>query len=1180
MTKKILCAVIAVVMMLAIMPIAALGDAVAERSALSLLDKAWAEIDQVEAEALSMKATPEKVTLAAYEAAAENELVTDLVWEGERQFAFKVDGMHCVYVYRLRNEITPYEGEYKEDVTFIPAATKNGPSSANVLLIAPYYGHDSSFTDQYKNEAQSIASATGGSYTLIQSTNATGPAIASAMPGKGVVIFDSHGVQSGTSSYLCLTTNSGITSSDYSNGYAVSSGSEAFIDGRYINVHKSAELSNCIVWMAICEGMKKAGKGTTGTALLQAGAGIVYGYSQSVTFAGDYLYEETFWTQMKNGATVAEAVKVMKNTHGIPDPYGDAYPIVMSPTDSFPSNPDGAQTVTSDWELFGSSEPEAITSVSITPTSATTVVGGKTTFALSVQPANVDYTATWSSANTGIATIDSTGKATGVSAGSTTITCVIRDNVANKSYTRTASLTVNNFEGYMIADEIEAGGTYIIVAGGQGVAVSNNIVSSNHYLAPVSVTENSDSTLTVSSSVNVNEISWVAGGNATSGWTFKSVDDGKYMGLDSTEYLAPSTTAVAWLYSGNDLNNQIDSEGYYYLSYASENTRFTTSKQTGNNIVLYEYVTTEDDPTPTTQPTVAPTVEPTVEPTVAPTVAPTAAPGETMILWSENFDDTENISASIVDYDGDASNWYLTSDFYHTENYAAGSDSYKSNTVYTPDNWLLSPTFTIPANGTDYELTYYVRTRNASYPAEHYAVMLATETVYNGDDTVNLGAFTETLKEETLTASDTTWRQVTIDLSAYAGQTVTIAWRHYDCTDQYAMYIDTINCEYTANGGVVEPTTYTVTFKDWDGTVLSTQTVEEGAAATAPAAPSRTGYTFTGWDVDFSNVTSDLTVTAQYSVNSYTITYYVDGALYNTQTYAYGAAVTMLAEPTKEGYTFSGWDTTITTMPANNVTVNGTFSVNSYTITYYVDGALYNTQTYAYGAAVTMLAEPTKEGYTFSGWDTTITTMPANNVVVNGTFTLIPVTTYTVTFMANGEVVSTQNVQAGAAATAPAAPEVAGYHFVEWDTDYSNVQSDLVVTAVYTKGLTVMTPGAQVRTSPTKGIRFATTVARDYDVNYIDITSFGTLLMPTAMLGENELTLETANVQNIESLGFSSSSTEERYVYFGSLLGLADSMLSLEITARGYVYYTFGGEQFLAYAQTTVSRSYNGLLGA
>ena len=560
--------------------------------------------------------------------------------------------------------------------------------------------------------------------------------------------------------------------------------------------------------------------------------------------------------------------------------------------------------------------PVNVTGITVTPTAAEVLVGETVSLTAAVTPANAsDYTVAWSTNKASVATVNN-GVVTGVATGTATITATVTDNLNGNTYSASCEVTVTEFEGFMLADEIEAGGTYIIVAGGQGKAVSNNTVTNNYYLAPVDVTENSDDTLTVESSVNVNEIMWVAEGNSTSGWTFQSVDDGMYMGLDSAQYLAPSTTAIAWLYSENDLNNQVDTDGYYYLSYSAASTsnayeRFTTSKNTGNNIVLYKYVT-------------------------------------------------------------------------------------------------------------------------ATAP---------------------------------------------------------------------------------------EPTTYTVTFKDWDGTVLSTQTVEEGAAATAPAAPSRTGYTFTGWDVDFSNVTSDLTVTAQYSVNSYTITYYVDGALYNTQTYAYGAAVTMLAEPTKEGYTFSGWDTTITTMPANDVTVNGTF-------------------------------------------------------------TLIPVTTYTVTFMANGEVVSTQNVQAGAAATAPAAPEVAGYHFVEWDTDYSNVQSDLVVTAVYTKGLTVMTPGAQVRTSPTKGIRFATTVARDYDVNYIDITSFGTLLMPTAMLGENELTLETENVQNIESLGFSSSSTEERYVYFGSLLGLADSMLSLEITARGYVYYTFGGEQFLAYAQTTVSRSYNGLLGA
>ena len=57
---------------------------------------------------------------------------------------------------------------------------------------------------------------------------------------------------------------------------------------------------------------------------------------------------------------------------------------------------------------------------------------------------------------------------------------------------------------------------------------------------------------------------------------------------------------------------------------------------------------------------------------------------------------------------------------------------------------------------------------------------------------------------------------------------------------------------------------YTVTFKDWDGTILSEQTVVEGASATAPTNPIRDGYNFIGWDTSFSNVTSNLVVTAQY----------------------------------------------------------------------------------------------------------------------------------------------------------------------------------------------------------------------------------------------------------------------------------------------------------------------------
>ena len=62
------------------------------------------------------------------------------------------------------------------------------------------------------------------------------------------------------------------------------------------------------------------------------------------------------------------------------------------------------------------------------------------------------------------------------------------------------------------------------------------------------------------------------------------------------------------------------------------------------------------------------------------------------------------------------------------------------------------------------------------------------------------------------------------------------------------------------------PVEYTVTFVGMDGTTLKTETVLEGGAATAPEAPVVDGYTFTGWDVAFDNVTSDLTVTAQYEV--------------------------------------------------------------------------------------------------------------------------------------------------------------------------------------------------------------------------------------------------------------------------------------------------------------------------
>ena len=99
-----------------------------------------------------------------------------------------------------------------------------------------------------------------------------------------------------------------------------------------------------------------------------------------------------------------------------------------------------------------------------------------------------------------------------------------------------------------------------------------------------------------------------------------------------------------------------------------------------------------------------------------------------------------------------------------------------------------------------------------------------------------------------------------------------------------------------------------VTFVDWDGTILSSVRVTPGEAATAPADPTREGYTFIGWDKDFSAVTDHMTVTAQYQINRYRVRFFDDKTLLKTDSVAYQSAAIAPANPYHEGYTFIGWD--------------------------------------------------------------------------------------------------------------------------------------------------------------------------------------------------------------------------------------------------------------------------------
>ena len=118
----------------------------------------------------------------------------------------------------------------------------------------------------------------------------------------------------------------------------------------------------------------------------------------------------------------------------------------------------------------------------------------------------------------------------------------------------------------------------------------------------------------------------------------------------------------------------------------------------------------------------------------------------------------------------------------------------------------------------------------------------------------------------------------------------------------------------------------------------------------------------------------------------YKLSYFVDGESYKIHKYEVGESITPESEPTKEGYTFSGWSDIPATMPANDITVTGTFSVNKYKLVYKVDGQEYKSYDVEYGATITPETEPTKEGYTFSGWSDIPATMPAKDIVITGTY--------------------------------------------------------------------------------------------------------------------------------------------------------------------------------------------------
>ena len=277
----------------------------------------------------------------------------------------------------------------------------------------------------------------------------------------------------------------------------------------------------------------------------------------------------------------------------------------------------------------------------------------------------------------------------------------------------------------------------------------------------------------------------------------------------------------------------------------------------------------------------------------------------------------------------------------------------------------------------------------------------------------------------------------------------------------------TINGSYTVNS-------YKLTYMIGE-TVISEIDVEYGAPLTAIEAPTKEGHTFDGWSgLPETMPAHDVTVTGSYTVNTYTLTFKIGDDVISETMVAYGSEIVEPTAPEKEGHTFAGWDEHPATMPASDLTISGSYTVNSYKLTYMIGETVISEIDVEYGAPLTAIEAPTKEGHTFDGWSGLPETMPAHDVTVTGSYT---VNSYTLTFKIGEDVISETYVAYGSEIVEPTAPEKDGHTFAGWDEHPATMPaSDLTINGNYSVNI------------------YTVTYKIDEDTIRVDYVEYGTVL--------------------------------------------------------------------------------------
>ena len=288
------------------------------------------------------------------------------------------------------------------------------------------------------------------------------------------------------------------------------------------------------------------------------------------------------------------------------------------------------------------------------------------------------------------------------------------------------------------------------------------------------------------------------------------------------------------------------------------------------------------------------------------------------------------------------------------------------------------------------------------------------------------------------------------------------------------------------------PITYNIDNGINDAANPAGYTIESADIILADA--TKDGYTFLGWysDSAFSSQVSTIAqggtgkveLYAKFSPISYPITYNIDNGINdeaNPAGYTIESADIILADATKDGYTFLGWYSdsafssqvsTIAQGGTGKVELYAKFSTISYPITYHPYNGINDTANpadYTIESADIILADATKEGYTFMGWyadanfASQVSTIPQGSTGVVELYAKFNIKSYTVYFLDwDGELLNQQSVDYGNSARVPSDPIRTRYLFDGWYTDngtqemaFSNITNNLTVTARYISATTI-----------------------------------------------------------------------------------------------------------------------------